>query len=160
MSSDKIDWKILRKQVSRYAIPLALVILIIIFSISSRAFLTSRNIMNILRQVSIVGIWAVGMTFVILTGGIDLSVGSVIGVAVVTTGTLMVAGVHPVLAVLISLAVGAVIGGVIGVFINEVGIPPLIASLAFMTGLRGVAYKMTDGLPVYGFPASYAVLGQ
>ncbi|MDY0289128.1 MAG: ABC transporter permease [Sphaerochaeta sp.] len=147
-------------RISKYAIPLALVLLVIIFSLTSEAFLTSRNIFNIFRQVSIVGICAVGMTFVILTGGIDLSVGSVIGVSVVSCSSLMVNGVHPVVAVLISLLIGIAIGLINGVFINEIGIPPLITTLAMMTVLRGIAYKVTSGLPVYGFPKSFAVIGQ
>lgn len=145
---------------SKYGIPIALLCLIIFFSLSSDAFLTSRNILNILRQVSIVGICAVGMTMVILTGGIDLCVGSVIGVSVVTTASLMVAGIPPVFAIAISLAVGVGIGLVNGFFINVIAIPPLITTLAMMTALRGVAYKITDGLPVYGFPESFAYIGQ
>ena len=153
----KID---LKRDLSRYAIPIALGVLVIIFSLTTDAFLTSRNITNIFRQVSIVGICAVGMTFVILTGGIDLSVGSVIGVAVVTTAKLMLMGLHPVAACLFALMIGALVGVINGIFISEVGIVPLITTLALMTGLRGIAYKITSGLPVYGFPESFAFLGQ
>lgn len=160
MFNKPLTHQIGKHQLSKYAIPLALVLLIVIFSFTSDAFLTSRNILNILRQVSIVGICAVGMTFVILTGGIDLSVGSVIGVSVVTCSSLMVNGTHPVIAVLLSLLVGVFIGLINGVFINEIGIPPLITTLAMMTALRGIAYKVTAGLPVYGFPKSFAVIGQ
>jgi ribose/xylose/arabinose/galactoside ABC-type transport system permease subunit len=157
MKSSKIN---LRKDLSRYAIPIALGILVIIFSLTTDAFMTSRNLINILRQVSIIGICAVGMTFVILTGGIDLSVGSVIGVAVVTCAKLMVLGLHPIAASLFALLAGVVVGIINGIFINEVGIPPLITTLALMTGLRGIAYKVTAGLPVYGFPESFSFLGQ
>ncbi len=160
--SEKKKWnreKIIN-ELSRFAIPIALGVLIVIFSIASDSFLTSRNIINVFRQVSIVGICAVGMTFVILTGGIDLSVGSVIGVSVVSCATMMVAGVHPVAACIFSLLIGVVLGLIMAVFINEVGIPPLITTLAFMTGLRGIAYKTTEGLPVYGFPESFSFLGQ
>ncbi len=145
---------------SKYAIVIALFVLIVIFSLLSDSFLTGRNLMNILRQVAVVGICAVGMTTVILTGGIDLSVGSIIGVSVTSTASLMVMGVPPVFAVLISLLLGVLIGIMNAVFINEVGIPPLITTLATMTALRGVAYKLTDGMPVYGFPESFAFLGQ
>ncbi|MDC7233535.1 MAG: ABC transporter permease [Spirochaetales bacterium] len=155
-----LDRKKIVDGLSRFAIPIALGVLIVIFSIMSSSFLTSRNIINIFRQVSIVGICAVGMTFVILTGGIDLSVGSVIGVAVVSASSLMVAGVHPVAASIFALLIGVVLGVIIGFFINEVGVPPLITTLAFMTALRGVAYTTTKGLPVYGFPESFAFLGQ
>ena len=157
MKLSKIDMK---KNLSKYAIPLALALLVIIFSLTTDAFMTSRNIINILRQVSIVGICAVGMTFVILTGGIDLSVGSVIGVAVVSCAKLMVLGIHPVAACIFALLIGGVVGVVNGLFINEIGIPPLITTLALMTGLRGIAYKITACLPVYGFPQSFAFIGQ
>ncbi len=150
----------IREQIAIYALPIALVALIVFFSLSSSAFLTVRNIVNIFRQVSIVGICAMGMTFVILTGGIDLSVGSVLGVSVVTCASLMVAGLSPILAILISLVAGVVIGFLVGVFVNEVGIPPLITTLGFMTALRGVAFRITNGLPVYDFPDSFAVIGQ
>lgn len=159
-NNNSMDTARIFNTLSRFAIPIALGILIIIFSLLSPSFLTSRNIINIFRQVSIVGICAVGMTFVILTGGIDLSVGSVIGVAVVSCASMMVAGIHPVAASIFSLLIGMVLGLIQGVFINEVGIPPLITTLAFMTGLRGIAYKTTAGLPVYGFPESFSFLGQ
>lgn len=145
---------------SRYAILLALIALTLFFAITADGFVSSRNILNILRQVSIVGICAVGMTGVILTGGMDLSVGSVIGVSVVTTASLMVAGVNPFIASMASLLIGVVIGAANAVFINEVGIPPLITTLATMITLRGVAYTITGGLPVFGFPESFSVLGQ
>lgn len=145
---------------SKHGIPMALLGLVIYFSIVSDAFLTPENILNIFRQVSIVGICAVGMTIVILTGGIDLSVGSVIGVSVVTTALFMLAGLPPIVASIGSLLIGALIGLVNGFFINQIGIPPLITTLAMMTALRGVAYKLTAGLPVYGFPESFAYIGQ
>ncbi len=152
--------KLKKINLSKYAIVIALFALIVIFSILSDSFLTGRNLMNILRQVAVVGICAVGMTTVILTGGIDLSVGSIIGVSVTATASMMVMGVPPAIAVIITLIIGAFIGILNAVFINEVGIPPLITTLATMTALRGVAYKLTDGMPVYGFPESFAVLGQ
>ena len=149
-----------RFDLSRHAIFFALVALTLFFAVTANGFVSSRNILNILRQVSIVGICAVGMTGVVLTGGMDLSVGSVIGVSVVTTASLMVAGVNPLLASLASLIIGVLIGATNAVFINEVGIPPLITTLATMITLRGVAFTITGGLPVFGFPESFSILGQ
>jgi len=153
MKTKRIDW-------SKYGIFIALVLLIVIFSVAEPAFLRVNNIFNILRQVSIVGICAVGMTFVILTGGMDLSVGSVIGVSSVAAALLMSSGINPWIAVLVSIVVGALTGFINAFFINVVGIAPIIMTLGMMTMLRGVAYIISGGLPVYGIPKSYVFLGQ
>lgn len=145
---------------SKYGIFLALIILILFFTLSSKAFMTPENVMNILRQVAVIGICAAGMTFILLTGGIDLSVGSIIGVSAVSTAQLMVMGISPVLASLLALVLGTLLGLFNGLVINEMAIPPLITTLGTMTALRGVAYLITKGLPVYGFPKSFTILGQ
>ncbi|WP_070000242.1 ABC transporter permease [Cellulosilyticum sp. I15G10I2] len=150
---NKVDW-------SKYGILAALIALIVFFSIVTDSFLTSVNIMNVLRQVAIIGMCSVGMTFVILTGGIDLSVGSVIGVSAVTAATLMGGGTHPILACLVALVIGFVIGLINGVLINELDMFPMIATLGMMTLLRGVAYLISGGKPVYGIPKSFLFLGQ
>ena len=150
----------IKNMAAKYGIFVALVLLIIFFSITSSSFLSIENVMNILRQVAVIGICAVGMTFIILTGGIDLSVGSIVGVAAVLDAKLMVSGINPISASIISLAAGAVLGGLNGFIINEFHISPLIATLGTMTSLRGVAYLITKGVPVYGFPNSFSKLGQ
>ncbi len=149
----KIDW-------SRYGIFFALVILIIFFAVSEKSFLKINNIFNILRQVSIVGVCAVGMTFVILTGGMDLSVGSVLGVSAVSASLIMAGGIHPIVAVVVSLAIGALTGFINAFFINKVEIAPIIMTLGMMTILRGVAYIISGGLPVYGVPEGFTFIGQ
>ena len=153
MNTKKIDW-------SKYGIFIALVLLILVFSLAEHAFLKINNIFNILRQVSIVGICAVGMTMVILTGGMDLSVGSVIGVSSVSAALMMSSGISPWIAVLVSIAIGALVGFINAFFINVVEIAPIIMTLGMMTMLRGVAYIISGGLPVYGIPKSYVFLGQ
>ena len=115
---------------------------------------------NILRQVSISGICAVGMTFVMLTGGIDLSVGAILGVSGVLTAMMMLKGIPSLLASIIALALGVVIGGITGAIIHYIEIPPMIATLGTMTSLRGVAYLITGGTPVFGFDESYSKIGQ
>lgn len=145
---------------SQYWIFIALLVLIIAFSLLSDSFLTQINILNILRQVSIIGICAVGMTMIILTGGIDLSVGSMIGVAGMACALMLQADVHPILAVGGTLIMGLGFGAFTGVLINKIHIPPLIATLGLMTGLRGVAYILNGGLPIYGIPESVKFIGQ
>ena len=131
---------------ARYAIILALVLLVIVFWSSSDTFFTENNIFNIFKQVAVVGIVSVGMTMVLLTGGIDLSVGSTIGVACVLTATLLLAGVNAILAVIITLIACTAIGMLNGFFVNVLKIPPLITTLGMMTSLRGAAY-LINGRP-------------
>lgn len=150
----------IRDILSKYGIYLVLVALIIFFSFASKAFLTPSNIFNILRQVAVVGTAAVGMTFVMLTGGIDLSVGSIIGVTGIFTAMLMVWGVPPLFAVILALILGVIIGLLNAAIINELKVPPLIVTLGMMTALRGLAYLITGGMPVFGFPESFTMLGQ
>jgi ribose transport system permease protein len=145
---------------SKYAIIMALILLIAYFSFASEQFLTQTNIFNILRQVAVVGIVAVGMTMVLLTAGIDLSVGSIIGVACVTAATLLLMGIHVVFAVIITVIIGAMLGMLNGFFINEMKIPPLITTLGMLTSLRGVAYLITGGLPIFGFESGILFLGR
>lgn len=150
----------IKKSLSDYGIFFILLFLVIFFSLTADAFLTFENIMNILRQVAVTGIVAVGMTFVILTGGVDLSVGSVIGVSAVLTAKMMVSGYSPIFSCLVSLIVGILVGILNGFFVHEVKLPPMIVTLATMTTLRGVAYLITGGIPVYGFTRKFSVIGQ
>lgn len=145
---------------SKYAIYFVLVLLIIVFSIASSSFLLTGNLFNILRQVAVTGITAVGMTFVILSGGIDLSVGSVIGVTGVITAQIMLHNVNPVLAAILGIAVATCLGLLNGIIVTKFKVHPMIETLGMLTALRGVAYLLTGGLPVYGFPASFTILGQ
>ena len=96
-----------------------------------------------------------------LTGGIDLSIGAVIGLTAVTAASCMAKfGLSPILACIIALALGALIGLINGILVNYVDIPALIATLGVMTSVRGLCYILTGGLPVYGFPASFDIIGK
>jgi len=145
---------------SKYGIYVALIILVGVLSVASDAFLTPANILNVLRQVSIIGICAVGMTFIIITGGIDLSVGSMIGLAGMILSTLVSVGYDPLLAFCVTMIIGSLLGFLTGGIINVIGIPPLIATLGMMTILRGLAYVISGGLPIYGISDSVKWLGQ
>lgn len=150
-----------RELLRRYGIVLMLLALIVYFSFGSEYFLTGGNIVNVLRQSAVTGISAVGLTYIMLTGGIDLSIGAVIGLTAVTAASCMAKlGMHPLLACIISLLLGLLIGFINGVLVNYVEIPALIATLGVMTSVRGVCYILTGGLPVYGFPASFDILGK
>jgi ribose transport system permease protein len=145
----------------KYAILGVLLALIVFFSIVSRSFLTAGNLLTVARQVAMLGISAVGMTCVILTAGIDLSVGSVMGITGIVGALLMTKGGLPILpAVLITLVMASVIGLINGLFVAYVRVPALITTLAMMTILRGLCYVLCDGMPVWGLPESFKRLGQ
>lgn len=144
-----------------YGIIFVLIALVIIFSLLSNRFLLPDNIFNILRQVSIVGIISVGMTFVMIAGGIDLSCGSIVGFAGVGAALLMVNfGWHPVQAALLMCLCGVGMGLANGFFIAQLNVPAFIATLGMMTSVRGIAYIITGGLPVFGFNTEFTKLGQ
>ena len=150
-----------RLQLSRYAIYLVLVGMVLFFSIVAEGFFSASTFLNILRQVAVNGIVAVGMTMVIITGGIDISVGSLIGASSVCCAMMMTSlNIHPLLAVLATLLFGTLVGLLNGFFVYQVKIPPMIATLASMSILRGLAYILSGGLPVYDIPASFTFLGQ
>lgn len=145
----------------KYGIYLVLILMIIYFSIASKAFLVPDNLFNVARQVSMMGIAAVGMAFVLLLGGIDLAIGSQITVVNVLTAYLMVnSNVNPVLAVLASIAVSTSVGLMQGWIIANIGMPPLIVTLSTMTMMEGVGYIISGGVPIFGFPKSFAMIGQ
>ena len=145
---------------SKYAIYFVLVFEIIFFSLASQYFLSATNFVNILRQVSIVGIMAVGMTFVILTGGVDLSVGGVTACVGVICAKLMVSGWNPLLAVLVSLGFTALVGCVNAFFSHEFRLNPMIVTLATLQILKGISYIVTGAIPAYGFTEEFKKIGQ
>lgn len=150
-----------RVELSRYAIYLVLLAMVVFFSVLADGFFSASTFLNILRQVAVNGIAAVGMTMVIITGGIDISVGSLIGASSVCCAMMMTSlDLPPVLAVLITMLFGLLVGLFNGFFVYKVKIPPMIATLASMSILRGVAYILSGGLPVYNIPEKFTVLGQ
>ncbi|MDR2305474.1 MAG: ribose ABC transporter permease [Treponema sp.] len=127
---------------------IGLFLLCIVISIRSPLFLTQRNIMNVLRQISANMFLASSMTLVLIIGGIDLSVGSALALIGVISGFLLAAGVPAPLVVLCCLALGAVIGVINGVIIVNTTLPPFIVTFSMMSILRGIAYVSTGGTPM------------
>jgi inositol transport system permease protein len=140
----------------RYGVVLALVLLVSIAGALQPIFLRPSNVINVLRQVSITGILAIGMTFVILNCGIDLSVGSILGL----TGMLAIIFQPHGLVVSIgsALAVGTLVGVANGYGVAN-GIVPFIMTLASLTAVRGIAFMVSDGRPVMGASDAYAWIG-
>ena len=148
-----------------YGIYLVLVALILLFFfLRPNIFLSPQNIINILRQVAVVGIVAAGMTCVIISGGIDLSVGSTVGLV----GVLLALFISPErgwglgipIGLLVALLSGIMLGLGNGFVINKLKLPPIIATLGAMITLRGVAFLITDGRPIFGFPSGFDFIGQ
>ncbi|OAT48551.1 ribose ABC transporter permease [Proteus hauseri] len=127
---------------------IALLILIVVVSTLSPNFFTLNNIFNILQQTSVNAIMAVGMTLVILTSGIDLSVGSLLALTGAVAASMVSADVNAMVAVVGALALGAAIGGVTGIIVAKGKVQAFIATLVMMLLLRGVTRVYTDGSPI------------
>ena len=128
----------------------ALVILIVFVSVLNPAFLQVNNLLNLMRQLIINGFIALGMTFVILTGGIDLSVGSTLALTSAIFAGLLQGGMPTILAILISLGLGLVLGLLNGILITKGKLAPFIVTLATMTIFRGLTLVYMDGRPIAG----------
>lgn len=134
---------------------------IVFFSVFGKGFLSANNFINVLRQQSIICICAMGMMMIILTGGIDLSMGSVIGVVGALNAYMMTSmDIHPLVSTGICLVIAALYGLFNGVVIAKLHVPPMVATLATMTGGRGLCYVITKGVSIYGFSSAYKILGQ
>ena len=159
MSSHRITRNLPRE----FGIGIAFILEFILFALLSPYFFTPDNLLNVSLQASITAIIAAGMTFVILTGGIDLSVGSLVAFAGIVATTVLKTGLPPVvgfiLAILAGLAVGSLSGAFAGFCITRFNIAPFIVTLATMTIWRGAAFVWTDGRPVWELPAGFAFLG-
>ncbi|MBX2882062.1 MAG: ABC transporter permease [Granulosicoccus sp.] len=139
---------------------IVVIALAVIFSLINPRFATVANFLNILTQASYYIIIAVGMTFVITSGGIDLSVGALLALVTVVGFALITGGMNPLLAVLIMFTLGALLGAITGFLIAYIKIPPFIATLAMMVGLRGFALVHSGGDMHFGLPSSITWLGQ
>ncbi|WP_199711216.1 ABC transporter permease [Tessaracoccus antarcticus] len=136
-----------------------LVLLCIFMSIMAPYFLSIDNGLNVARSVSINAILAAGMTMIIITGGIDLSVGSILAVSGVTGVLLFVAGVPSPLALLGGVAAGALAGFINGAFVAWLALPAFIVTLGSMTYLRGIAYSLLEGQPLISSDLGYRAIG-
>lgn len=166
--SGGFDW---RHFFRTYAIILILIGLIIIMTVLTHGlFIQPENLINVVRQVSAIGIIAIGMTFVIITLGIDLSVGSILALAAVVASSLAQApsdsmkypglDLPIIVAVLAGLAVGAAMGFTNGFLISKFKIAPFIATLGMMSVARGLALIYTDGRPISNLEEPYNWIGQ
>ena len=141
MMKKKLEFK-------NFGATIALIILVVVIGTISPQFRTVNNIFSLLRQSSVNGLIAFGMTFVILTGGIDLSVGAVLALSTVFAASMISAGVPVPVAVLISLIIGTVLGLISGFLVSKGRLQPFIATLVTMTIYRGITMIYTNGKPI------------
>jgi ribose transport system permease protein len=158
MNQESAWRRIVRAQ--EFGVFLILSAMVLFLSIYTRTFLTSTNIFNILRAFSWIAISGFGECMVIITGGIDLSVGSVMGFSGLIAGLLLRAGQGVALAVIGGLAAGAVLGVLNGLMITKAKLPPFIATLGMLLMARGLCYGLTGGWPVQDLPQQFRYLGQ
>lgn len=138
-----------------------LIVLTVIFSFSSDIFFTGNNLLNITRQISITALLAIAMTFVIITGGIDLSVGAVIAFSgIITTSLMKDYDIPMFLAILAGIIIGVITGLVNGLLIAYLNMPAFITTMGTMTILRGLGYIYTQGYPIYDLPKNFRFIGQ
>jgi ribose transport system permease protein len=151
-------WKKLAGSGRRLGTLAGLVALCVLMWILTPHFLTVSNLLNVLEQTSINAIIAVGMTYVIISGGIDLSVGSLLALAGVVLATLLHQGLPVMLAAAAALGAGALFGSLSGIAITWGRLPPFIATLGMMSIARGCALLFTEGRPVSGFDAGFRAI--
>jgi ribose transport system permease protein/inositol transport system permease protein len=159
---------------AKYAAPLFLLLLVVAFALLEPRFLHPLNLFNILRQVSIAGLIAIGMTFVVLTAGIDLSVGSLLALAGLVgayvakgglddrfaVGAGVAAGNPAILALMAAIAIGLAGGTLQGLVVTRLRVPPFVVTLGGLTAFRGAALLFSGGGPISGFAPDYTWWGQ
>lgn len=155
LSTKKIGGKL-----GKYIIFIFLIVFCAVLSVTTSGFLTEKNIINVLRQVSYNGVIAVGMTFVIITGNIDLSVGGVVGLAAIVACDFAHPGEYPLIVpILVALGIGALVGLVNGIGIAYGHLPAFIMTLGTNTILRGVIMLYNNGKPVLDLSEQYQAIG-
>lgn len=137
-----IDWSV-------FSVLVSLIVMFIFFSIKARGFLSVVNIINILKQVAMYGICAVGMSQVIMTNGVDLSMSSTMGMISVLAALMDNSGMNIVTTAIICIVVGALVGLINGFNVNEFDMFPMIATMGMQVLIRGVAYIIAGGIPIY-----------
>lgn len=148
-----------RQRYSSHIPLISLIVLCLAFGLVSDAFLTVRNLVNIIDQLTVLNILALGLTGVIVIGGIDLSVGAVLALSMMVMGALTnLHGMPMPLGILAGLAVGTACGACSGLLITRAHLPPFIATLAMMSIARGLANLITDGSQIVGYPAWFSAL--
>ena len=152
----------LKNVISDYGIAIAFVVLCIALSLANENFMTWGNWVNVLRQTSINGILAIGMTYVILTKGIDLSVGSLLAISGIVAGSLVTGNAEYSiwLAVPVGLATGLALGCINGAIVARLSVTPFVVTLGMLSVARGLTFIYNDGMPVANLSSQFLFLGK
>ena len=145
----------IKKILMKYVMYLFLILMCIVLTVASDKFLTVTNLMTIIKQISIQSIVAIGMTMIIISGNIDLSVGSLVALCSVSGAMIMNKGLPTIIAVLAAVIIGAFAGFITGGVTAKLKLHSFLVTLALMTALRGLAQTMTNGRPVAGLPSAF-----
>lgn len=146
--------------IKNYNLFFLLIIFIIIAAILSPNFLEPQNIINLWQRSAVPGIIAIGMTFVAITGGIDLAVGSVVALSGVSVALFLQAGIPIPIAILLATCIGVGSGFLAGFMISHFSLPEFIMTMAIMTSARGAALLITNGTPIFNLNEKFTFLGQ
>ena len=144
----------IKKFLMKYVMYLFLILMCIVLTVASDKFLTVTNLMTIIKQISIQSIVAIGMTMIIISGNIDLSVGSLVALCSVSGAMIMNKGLPMIAAVIASVIIGALVGFITGGVTAKLKLHSFLVTLSLMTALRGLAQTMTNGRPVAGLPSA------
>lgn len=151
----------MKQILKKFSTLIILLVLVVIFSIASPNFLRINNILNVLRQVAVISMLTAGMTYVIISGGMDLTVGAYLGLTGVLVAKFMgTAGLPVPVAVVLTMIIVTLLGVVTGTLIVGLDVSAIVITLGMMTVVRGLAYIISGGLPVYDIPESIVFLGQ
>ena len=137
---------------------IAILTMMIIFTIINPIYLSTDNLIDIIKQSTINGLLAIGITLVIITAGIDLSVGSIFAIVIVSVGKILNVGVNPIIAVTIGLIIGFLLGVINGILITKLEIQPFIVTLGTMSAYRGISYIITGGWPVLDISENFRIM--
>lgn len=133
----------------------ALAVIMVVFGVIQPIYLSPSNLMDILDQSVINGLLAIGMTLVIITAGIDLTVGSTLAIVIVSVGNFLIMGLAPFAAILAGMVIGFTLGLLNGILVAKMKLQPFVATLGMMSVYRGIAYLITGGWPVLNIPQSF-----
>lgn len=149
---------IFKKMERELTLLLALVVIGVVFTVINPIYISVLNVSDIIEQSVIFGLMGIGMTFVIITGGIDLSVGSILALVAVTAAKLSSGGMNVIGVFIIAIILGIILGVINGFMVSYMNLQPFIATMGSMSIYRGIAYIITDGFPVSGVDSSFRSL--
>lgn len=151
----------LYRKAKKFTILLLMAALVVFFNYSAKGFMTTSNLINMLRQISVLGIMSIGTAMLLISGGLDLSIGSQLALTGCVVASLIIrSGFPPWQAYIIGIVLAMAVSTLNGVIIIATGMPPMICTLAMMQVIEGITYNVTNASPIYGLPESVQIWGR